>query len=93
MPCSFSTSSVEKSLATIGGISKPHAVLYREDLDRLFVTDGEDGALKIFQGSAYQPAGRIALEKDADSIGYDPARQYLYVVNGGKDAGQIRFSR
>ncbi len=77
-----------KTLATIGGISKPHAVLYREDLDRLFVTDGEDGALKIFQGSDYKPAGRIALAKDADSMGYDAARQYLYVVNGGKDAGQ-----
>ncbi len=77
-----------KPVATISGISKPHAVLYREDLDRLFVTDGEDGALKMFQGNTYQPAGRIALEKDADSIGYDPARQYLYVVNGGKDAGQ-----
>ena len=58
-----------KPLATISGISRPHAVLYREDLDRLFVTDGEDGALKMFQGAGYQPAGRIALAKDADSIG------------------------
>lgn len=77
-----------KILATISGIAKPHAVLYREDLDRIFVTDGEDGALKIFQGSTYQPAGQIKLAKDADSIAFDPTRQYLYVVNGGKDAGQ-----
>ena len=52
------------------------------------MTDGEDGALKMFQGAGYQPAGRIALAKDADSIGYDPTRKYLYVVNGGKDAGE-----
>src|SRR6202022_2239577 len=37
-----------KPIHTIGGIEKPHAVLYREDLDRIYVTDGEAGDLKIF---------------------------------------------
>jgi DNA-binding beta-propeller fold protein YncE len=77
-----------KPVAEIPGIEKPHAVLYREDLDRLFVTDGEAGALKIFDGRTYQSAGAIPLAKDADSIGYDASSQRLYVVNGGKDAGQ-----
>ena len=77
-----------KPVAEIPGIAKPHAVLYREDPDRIFVTDGEEGALKIFDGKTYQPAGAISLAKDADSIGYDAASQRLYVVNGGKDAGQ-----
>jgi DNA-binding beta-propeller fold protein YncE len=77
-----------KPVAEIPGIAKPHAVLYREDLDRIFVTDGEEGALKIFDGKTYQPAGAISLAKDADSIGYDAASQRLYVVNGGKDASQ-----
>jgi hypothetical protein len=75
-------------LSEIHGIARPHAILYREDLDRIFVTDAEDGALKIFDGKTYQPAGSVALAKDADSIGFDAARQYLYVVNGGKDAGR-----
>jgi hypothetical protein len=77
-----------KPVAEIPGIGKPHAVLYRADLDRIFVTDGDAGALKIFDGKTYQPAGAISLAKDADSIGYDAASQRLYVVNGGKDAGQ-----
>lgn len=77
-----------KRIAEIPGIGKPHAVLYREDVDRIFVTDGDAGALKIFDGKTYQPAGTVLLEKDADSIGYDAATQRLYVVNGGKDAGQ-----
>jgi hypothetical protein len=77
-----------KLIAEIPGIAKPHAVLYREDLNRIFVTDGEAGALKIFDGKTYQPAGSIPLAKDADSIGYDSASRRLYVVNGGKDAGQ-----
>jgi DNA-binding beta-propeller fold protein YncE len=75
-------------VAQIPAIGKPHAVLYRDDLDRVYITDGEAGALKIFNGAAYQPAGSILLAKDADSMGYDITSQRLYVVNGGKDAGQ-----
>jgi hypothetical protein len=70
------------------GIAKPHAILYRADLDRLYVTDGIDGAVKIFDGKTYKPLKTVALAKDADAIGYEPARNLLYVVNGGKDAGQ-----
>lgn len=33
-------------LHIIRGIDKPHAILYREDLNRLYVTDGEAGDLK-----------------------------------------------
>jgi hypothetical protein len=77
-----------KLVAEIPGIGKPHAVLYREDLDRIFITDGDAGALRIFEGKTYRPFGAIPLAKDADSIGYDAASQRLYVVNGGKDAGQ-----
>jgi DNA-binding beta-propeller fold protein YncE len=75
-------------LTEIKGIAKPHAVLYRSDLDRIYVTDGVDGALKIFDGKNYELIKSIPLAKDADSIGYEPARNLLYVVNGGKDAEQ-----
>ncbi len=36
-----------KLIHKITGIEKPHTVLYRPDLRRLFVTDGESGDLKI----------------------------------------------
>jgi DNA-binding beta-propeller fold protein YncE len=77
-----------KQAGEIPGIGRPHAVFYRADLDRIFVTDGQAGALKIFDGRNYQPRGSVALAKDADSIGYDVSRGYLYVVNGGKDVGE-----
>ncbi len=77
-----------RPVAEVPGIIKPHAILYREDLDRIYVTDGEEGALKIFDGNSYRPLGSVALAKDADSIGYEAARGWLYIDNGGKDAGQ-----
>src|SRR2546428_9016342 len=72
-----------KLIHTIGGIGKPHAVLYREDLNRLYVTDGDAGDLKIFDGKSYRLLSSVKLLEDADSIGYDAATKYLYIDNGG----------
>lgn len=75
-------------MSKIEGIGRPHAVLYRADLNRIYVTDGDAGALKIFDGSTYKPLGSVKLLVDADSIGYDPVSKYLYIDNGGGDAHQ-----
>ena len=74
-----------KPIHTISGLGKPHAVLYREDLDRIYVTDGDAGDLKIFDGKTYQLLSAVKLLEDADSIGYDPKTKYLYIDNGGGD--------
>jgi len=71
----------------ITGISKPRAVLYRADQNRIYVTDGADGAVKIFDGTTYQTLNTVGLSKGAGSIGYEGSRQLLYVDNGGKAAG------
>ena len=75
-----------KLVHTIRGIEKPHAILYREDLHRLYVTDGEAGELKIFDSGNYTLLSTVKLLLDADSIGYDPATKLLYIDNGGGDA-------
>ena len=77
-----------KLIHTIIGIERPHAVLYREDLSRLYVTDGEAGDVKIFDSTAYRLLSSVKLLEDADSIGYDPATKYLYIDNGGGDVHQ-----
>jgi len=75
-------------LRTISGIDKSHAVFYREDLDRIYVTDGEDGSLRIIDGATYRILKTVKLRPDADSAAYDPSTRYLYIDNGGKDAKQ-----
>src|SRR6202165_4279013 len=77
-----------KPIHTITGIGKPHAVLYREDLNRIYVTDGDAGDLKIFDGKTYALLSSVKLLDDADSMGYDPATKYLYIDNGGGDVHQ-----
>jgi WD40 repeat protein len=77
-----------KILHIINGIGMPHAVLYRDDLDRIYVTDGEPGALKIFDGHSYELLNTIKLLAHTDSIAYDSTSKYLYIITGGKQAQQ-----
>jgi len=77
-----------KFLHSIAGMRRPHAVLYREDIDRIYITDGDDdgGMVRIYDGKTYEQVKKIDLLPDTDSIGYDPRTKYLYVTNGGEDA-------
>ena len=67
-------------------VDHPHAVLYREDLNRIYITDEGKGVLNIYDGKTYDLVKSVALKVDTDSIGYDPATHYLYIDNGGDNA-------
>jgi DNA-binding beta-propeller fold protein YncE len=71
---------------TIEDLKAPHAILYRQDLKKLFIVDGDDSAVKVYDSDSYQMTAQIKLSIDADSIAYDPATKYVYVVNGGREA-------
>jgi DNA-binding beta-propeller fold protein YncE len=75
-----------KYLRSISDIQIPHAIFVREDLNRIFITDGGVGAVKVYDGKTYRLLKTIPLKLDADSIGYDPATHLLYIDNGGGDA-------
>ena len=67
-------------------VDHPHAVLYREDLQRIYITDEGKGVLNIYDGKTYDLVKTVPLKVDTDSIGYDPATHYLYIDNGGDNA-------
>jgi len=75
-----------KYLRSIDSIPIPHAILVRQDLNRIYITDGGDGAVRIYDGKTYRLLKTVPLKVDTDSIGYDPQSKYLYVDNGGGDA-------
>jgi DNA-binding beta-propeller fold protein YncE len=74
-----------KRIASITGLDRPHSILYRDDVNRIYVVDGteEAGAVRIFDGKSYKLITSVTLSPDADWIAYDPATQYLYVTQGG----------
>lgn len=75
-----------KLLHSIGGIGMAHGVLYRPGINRIYISDGADGLLRIYDGTSYRLLKTVKLLTDADALGYDPATHYLYIANGGKDA-------
>jgi DNA-binding beta-propeller fold protein YncE len=76
-----------KVLHTISGLENPHGVLYRHDLDRIYVTDGGRGLLRIYSGRDYRLLKTVDHLPDADSVGYDAATKYLYVDTASETPG------
>ena len=74
-------------LKMITGIGNPHGVFYSPTLQRLFVADGESGDVKVFSGTDYSLIKTIPLARGADGLSYDPQSKFIYVNNGGEDAG------
>src|SRR5690348_11272928 len=75
-----------KLIQSIPGIEKAHAVLYRGDLNEIFVTDGPADSLKIFKGDKYEFVKAVGPLAEPDGILYDPATHYLYIITGGENA-------
>jgi hypothetical protein len=75
-----------KLIHTMEDVKAPHAILFRKDLEKLFVVEGDASAVKIYDSNSFKQLGEVKVAIDADSIAYDSATSYLYVVNGGREA-------
>lgn len=72
-------------LKSISGFGTPHSIFYLSDSDRILVTDGDQGMLKILRGTDYAEVEHVDGLAGADSGRIDAAAHVLYVVTGGKD--------
>lgn len=75
-----------KLIHTITGLTQPHSFLFRPEINKIFVVDGEASEVKVYAYDSYQLIGHIPPTIDSDCVGYDPATKYMYVVNGGREA-------
>jgi DNA-binding beta-propeller fold protein YncE len=74
-----------KHLRTISGFETPHSILVRPNASTILVTDSGKGMSKLLDASTYELKGTVTLVPGADSIGYDPSENVVYIVTGGKD--------
>lgn len=75
-----------KLIHTIEDVKAPHAILYRKDLKKMFIVAGDASAIQVYDTDSYKMGSEIKVAIDADSIAYDAATHYMYVVNGGREA-------
>lgn len=73
---------------TIAGLHEPQGVTYVPKSNRIFVANGDDGTVRIFDASTYQPLKTVPLSGDADDSRYDSATNQVLVGYGdGSHAG------
>jgi DNA-binding beta-propeller fold protein YncE len=78
-----------KRVHAISGLHEPQGVLYLSEPNRLYVANGEDGTLRIFDGTSYQPVGTTKLGGDADNVRWDGEERKIYVGYGSGALGVV----
>jgi YVTN family beta-propeller protein len=76
---------LRKVVDRIGKLDEPQGVAWHAATRTLYVANGGDGSLRLFDASGLAPAGRIELGSDADNIRLDRWRDRV-VVGYGKGA-------
>lgn len=76
-----------KPIQSISGLHEPQGVTYVPKSDRLFVANGDDGSVRMFDGHTYELLEVIHFPSDADDTRYDAHTNQVFVGYGGdKDA-------
>ncbi len=71
-----------KVLGSITGLKEPQGLLYVPENGRLYIANGGDGSVRIYDAGTLMPLKTISLGDDADNIRYDTATKNVWVGYG-----------
>jgi len=80
---------VGKRAQTIRQLKEPQGVLYLREANRLYVANGNDGTVRVFDASSYAPVKTLDYGDDADNLRYDASHRRVYVGYGIGALGEI----
>ena len=66
----------------ITDVKRPQGLAYVPAADTLFVANGGDGSLRMFEGAQYRALEPIHVGDDADNLRFDPESNLIYVAYG-----------
>src|SRR6266700_3504383 len=78
-----------RDIHSIAGAADPQGVVFVGDLNKLFVANGTDGKLRIYDGDSFKLLNTVDIGEDADNVRYDPVEKKVYVAFGGDEGGGI----
>src|ERR1700737_3871208 len=78
-----------RDIHSITGAADPQGVVYVGEFNKLFVANGTDGKLRIYDGDSFKLLETVDIGEDADNVRYDPAEKKVYVAFGGDEGGGI----
>lgn len=71
-----------KLIHSIKGLSEPQGVAFIAEQNVLFVANGGNGAVDVFNAATYQKLSSVPLPGDADNVRYDALNKKVYVGYG-----------
>lgn len=77
-----------KHIQSITGLNEPKWVVYRPEANRLYVSCGGDGSVRILDSTTFQETKRFDFKEKANNLRYDPVTKELF-VGVGKGLGAI----
>jgi DNA-binding beta-propeller fold protein YncE len=80
-----------RDIHSITGAAAPQGVVYVGEIDRLFVANGTDGKLRIYDGDSFKLLNTVDIGEDADNVRYDPTEMKVYVAYGGDEEAASRL--
>jgi len=81
-----------RSRTLTSGLNEPQGVVYEPRSNRLFVANGGDGTVRVFDGSSFEPVGSLEYSGDADNLRYDSSTQTVFVGYGNGAIGAFSAS-
>src|SRR6266850_2453076 len=78
-----------KRSQSISGMSKPTGVLYLSDANQILVANGDDGTLKILDGSSSRVTQTLTKLSDADNLRFDRTTKLAWLGYGDGAMGLI----
>jgi hypothetical protein len=69
-------------MRVITDVKRPQGLGYLPSTDTLFVANGGDGSVRMFQGNEYRAVERLHLGGDADNVRVDAAVERVFVSYG-----------
>jgi len=78
-----------RDIHSITGAANPQGAVFVGELSKLFVANGADGKLRVYDGDSFNLLNTIDIGEDADNVRYDPAEKRVYVAYGGDEEGGI----
>jgi DNA-binding beta-propeller fold protein YncE len=75
-----------KPLHTITGLHEPQGTTFAPDANKIYVANGDDGTVNVFDGTTYRLLRVVHFSSDADDTCYDAVTHRVYV---GYDEGAV----
>jgi DNA-binding beta-propeller fold protein YncE len=78
-----------KRIHTIRGLREPQGVSYVPEFNKIFIANGGDGSLRVYDGNSFALVTTLDFTDDADNVRYDRAGKRIYVGYGDGALGIV----